>query len=91
MPLPFDNLLLAYTLTDIFPKEVVDAILKCGPFATGTLFGCAVTMWANKVAGNERRERQKLEREHEKELLKQIRTQQERIDALHRKLEAKPK
>lgn len=91
MPFVPSTILLAFTLSDVFPKELVNAILQAGPFAIGTLFGCLVTMWANSSAGKERAERQKILREHEKELLKQIKTQQDRIDALHLQLEAKKK
>jgi hypothetical protein len=89
--IPPTEVLFAASMPEWLPPELLQAIIKCGPFAIGTLFGSILTMFIYKQSSKAMREREKIEREREKELLKQIRGQHERIDELHRALEKKLK
>ena len=64
-------------------EEVAEAVMKEGPFALGALFGCVITLVIMHFCGKERIVRQKLENEHVKELQKQLRIRDERINELH--------
>lgn len=83
--------ILAFSANDVFPKELVDAMVQAGPFCIGSLFGCFITIFAHWMAGRERLKRQKLEQDYVKTLLKQIKIQQDRLDELHKKLSEEKK
>lgn len=67
---------------------VVDVVAKGGPFVVGCVCGGWFSERFYKRASAERLQRNKLDADREKELLKQMRLKDDRIDALHKELSA---
>jgi hypothetical protein len=67
---------------------LLDLIGKEGTFAIGVLWGCLLSYFMFRLASAERIQRHKLDLEREQQLLSQLKIKDERIDALHKKLEA---
>ena len=62
------------------------AIGKEGSFALGTVTGCGVTYLAHKMASRDNVSRLNIDLEREKELFRQLKAKDERINALHGKI-----
>jgi hypothetical protein len=57
-----------------------------GTFAVGTLLGVVITYIAHRVASRDNVARMKIDLEREKELFRQLKAKDDRINALHGKI-----
>ena len=62
------------------------AIGKEGTFALGTVTGCLISYFANRMASRDNVARMNIDLEREKELFRQLKAKDERINALHGKI-----
>jgi hypothetical protein len=62
------------------------AIGKEGTFALGTVTGCGITYFAHKMASRDNVARMTIDLEREKELFRQLKAKDERINTLHGKI-----
>lgn len=67
-------------------SDFVAAIGKEGSFALGTLLGCGISYAAHKLASRDNEARLKIDLEREKELYRQLKAKDERINTLHGKI-----
>jgi hypothetical protein len=65
---------------------IIDALGAQGSLAVGVFLGFVITALANYVAGNERRERARIELDQLKALQKQMNLKDDRINTLHKDL-----
>ena len=69
-------------------SEFIQIIGKEGAFAIGTLLGCFITAFMSWLASRSNAQRLKIDLEREKELYKQMKIKDDRINKLHDELGA---
>ena len=62
------------------------AIGKEGTFALGTVTGCLITYLAHRMASRDNVARMKIDLDREKELFRQLKAKDDRINTLHGKI-----